>query len=314
MGEGAARDRSAAQAAFRGRVGDYLSHLAQVRNLSPNTVRGYAVDLEAYCAWVERQGLDPLDVTHRQLRGFLAELSRARYSTRTINRHLSAIRGLYRWMLREGLATKDVAAAVASPRQGRALPKTMSDADVRSLLESCDASEAVGVRDRAFLELLYASGARISEISRLDVRDVDFAQAQVRLFGKGSRERIVPLYDACLDWLRAYLGQPRASLAARAGSPDARRALFISTRGNRMSADALRTCFEAHARAAGLDAGLTPHAMRHTYATELLAGGADLRSVQELLGHASLSTTQAYTHLSVDRLKQAARQAHPRGE
>ena len=308
-----AQERSEEQERFRGYVERFVTYLSSVRNLSENTVRAYRTDLDAYCDWVEREGVRPLEVTHRQLRRFLGELSRARYATKTINRHLSAVRALYRWLVHEGLTDKDSAAAVASPKLARTLPRTMSDADASALMETCDTGDIVGIRDRALLELLYASGARISEVSGLDVRDVDLASAQARLFGKGSKERIVPLYDACLQWLGTYLREARPQLSARAkGTPT--QALFVSTRGNRMSANALRSCFERHAGLAGLDGSLTPHAMRHTYATELLAGGADMRSVQELLVHASPSTTQIYTHLSVDRLRDAARQAHPRGE
>ena len=144
--------------------------------------------------------------------------------------------------------------------------------------------------------------------------DLDFAQAQVRLFGKGSKERVVPVYARALDVVSRYLSEARPQLARRKKDDEPTNALFVSTRGNRMTADALRTCFERHVRAAGIDGSVTPHAMRHTYATELLSGGADLRSVQELLGHESLATTQIYTHLSVERLKEATRQAHPRGE
>ncbi len=295
-------------------VAAYLQNLAHVRRLSPNTVRSYAQDLEAYVFWVRREGVRPLSVSHRQLRRYLAELTRAKYTTRTIDRHLSAIRGLYRWMVETGVTTTNAADAIASPKVAKTLPKTMSDVEVRRLLESCDTSEPTGVRDRAFLELLYASGGRISEISRLNISDVDFAQAQARLFGKGSKERIVPLYRTALEWLRSYLSEARPALAARRKGEPERDALFLSTRGRRMSAEALRTVFERQVGVAGLEVGLTPHAMRHTYATELLSGGADMRSVQELLGHASLSTTQIYTHLSVERLKDAARQAHPRGE
>lgn len=302
------------QEQFREYVSRFVRYLSGVRNLSENTVRAYETDLEAYCRWVEREGIAPLDISHRELRYFLADLSRAQYSTKTINRHLSAVRSLYKWLVHEELTTKDSAAAIASPKLAKTLPKTMSDADVQTLLATCDETDTIGVRDRAFLELLYASGARISEMSRLDLSDVDLRTAQATLFGKGSKERIVPLYDTCLSWLRRYLNTARPDLVARAKDGKPTQALFVSTRGRRMSANALRTCFEKHVRLAGLDATLTPHAMRHTYATELLAGGADMRSVQELLGHASLSTTQVYTHLSVDRLKEAARLAHPRGE
>lgn len=309
-----AAEREEAQTSFEHDVADYLSYLRGVRNLSENTVRAYGIDLEAFCAWCRREGVTGATVSHRDLRRYLAELMRAGYSERTVNRHLSAVRGLYRWMVGEERTTTDAAATLASPELSKTLPRTMSDADVGALVETCDASTVEGLRDQAFLELLYATGARISEISCLDVGDLDMAQAQVRLFGKGSKERVVPVYQRALRAVARYVREARPTLVARKRGEGHSTALFVSTRGNRMSADALRTCFERHARLAGLDEGVTPHAMRHTYATELLSGGADLRSVQELLGHESLSTTQIYTHLSIDRLKEATRQAHPRGE
>lgn len=307
-------DRQEQQDAFRRDVDDYLAYLSGVRNMSANTVRAYRTDLEAYMAWLEREGVAGRTVSHRRLRRYLADLTRAGYTPRTVNRHLSALRGLYRWLVGEDRITTDAAAAIASPKLARTLPHTLSDSDVRRLVEVCDVDTVEGMRDRALVELLYASGARISEVARLDVGDIDFAQAQVRLFGKGSKERVVPLYRTALEALTRYLAASRPTLAGRRKSRPSTAALFVSTRGNRMSADALRTRFERLVRLAGIDADATPHAMRHTYATELLSGGADLRSVQELLGHESLSTTQIYTHLSVERLKEATRQAHPRGE
>ena len=307
-----ARARSAAQAEFESYVDDFVTYLAHVRRLSPNTVRAYQTDLEAYVAWTHREGVAPLEVSHRQMRRYLAELTRAGYSPKTINRHLSAIRMLYRWLIHEGITDKDCAAAIASPKLAKSLPRTMTDGDARAILATCEGDDAESVRDRAVIELMYATGARISEVSALNVRDVDLRQRQVRLFGKGSKERIVPIYSEAARAIESYLATARPELAAlrKRGRPTG--ALFLSTRGSRMSADALRTRFEGHAAEAGLGTDITPHAMRHTFATELLSGGADLRSVQELLGHESLATTQIYTHLSVDRLKDATRQAHPR--
>lgn len=304
-------ERLGATALFRSWADRFIGYLEDVRGLSPHTVRAYAGDLASFISWAEREGVDPASISHRELRSYLADLSRARYSETTINRHLSAIRSLYRWLVHEDIVKQDSAAAIASPKLPKTLPKTMSDADVSAILSSIDASDRVGLRDRAFLELLYASGARIAEMARLTVDDVDFAEAQVKLFGKGGKERIVPLYAHALGAARAYLQQGRPQLAS-ATKPT--RAFFLSTRSNPMSTDALRTVFERRIRAAGKDAALTPHAMRHTFATELLGGGADLRTVQELLGHESLSTTQIYTHVSIDRLKDATRQAHPRSE
>lgn len=302
--------REDALAEFEGLVERYCRYLLEVRGLSANTVRSYRADLASYVSWVRRRGVRPLAPTHRELRGYLAELARAGYVPRTLNRRLSALRGLYRWLVREGACEDEAASVVASPKLARTLPRAPSDAEVDRLLGSVGDGCPVDLRDRAFLELLYASGARVSEVSRLDVPDLDLSQGQASLFGKGSKERIVPLYETAIGWLRRYLDESRPVLLARAKDPT--EALFLSARGRRMSADALRTAFERRVAAAGLDLATTPHAMRHAFATELLDGGADLRSVQELLGHESLSTTQVYTHLSVERLRRAAEGAHPR--
>ena len=243
------------------------------------------------------------------MREWLAELRSAGYATTTQNRHLSAVRSLYKWLVSRDITDEDAAAAVASPKLSKRLPSMLSDSDVRLLLSACS-NDPEGMRDRALIELLYASGARISEASALDVRDVDVRQRQVRLFGKGPKERVVPLYPRAVEAVQAYVKDARPSLVCC--SAQATNALFLSSRGNRMSAAALRERFERLVGLAGLDPSITPHAMRHTFATQLLDGGADLRSVQELLGHESLSTTQIYTHLSVERLKAAALQAHPR--
>jgi len=297
---------------FRSCIGRFLRHIGGVERLSDNTVRAYSGDLQSYLDWVKRRQVDPFFVTHAELRGYLAEMSRARYSAATMNRRLSSVRDLYRWLVEEGVTTEDAAAAIVSPKRAKTLPRTLTEDEAERLLEACDGRDARDVRDRAFLELLYATGARISEVSKLDVRDVDLNQGQVRLEGKGSKTRIVPIYDLAAERVRSYVLEARPGLAAKGNTRE--EALFISTRGNRMSADALRTVFERRAVAAGIDRPVTPHAMRHTFATELLSGGADLRSVQTLLGHADLSTTQIYTHLTIDRMKAAARQAHPRGE
>ena len=312
---GAAEARGRRMDEFECYVADFIRYLAGVRNLSPNTVRAYEGDLEGYCTWLRREGANPLSITHRELRRWLAEQSRARYAASSVDRRLSAVRDLYRWLVHEGITDKDCAAALVSPKKAKTLPRTMDAESVERLLETCDVSTPDGLRDRCFIELLAATGSRISEASGLDVADVDVARRQVRLFGKGRKERIVPIYEAAIETVQRYVQVARPELIARAkGKSKAGDALYVSTRGNRMSADALRTVFERHVGLAGLDPTLTPHAMRHTYATELLTNGADLRSVQELLGHANLATTQIYTHLSVERLKDATRQAHPRAE
>lgn len=298
----------------------FLSYLARVRNYSPNTAAAYAQDLDCFLIWASNCGIDVLQATHRDFRRFLSSLSGAGYAKTTVNRRLSAVRSFYSWLVREGVIESNPAAVVSSPKLPKPLPHVLSQEDVENLLKCADASTPAGALDAALVELLYASGARIGEVASLDVDRIDFSDKSVRLFGKGSKERIVPLYPAALHALEAYLAHARPVLLAnhKGGltaeeAADAQRALFINARGARMSERSLRARFEKLLAQAGLAGMATPHTMRHTFATEVLDGGADLRSVQEMLGHASLSTTQIYTHLTPERLREVSLQAHPRG-
>ena len=298
----------------------FLSYLARVRNYSPNTAAAYAQDLDCFLIWASNCGIDVLQATHRDFRRFLSSLSGAGYAKTTVNRRLSAVRSFYSWLVREGVIESNPAAVVSSPKLPKPLPHVLSQEDVEKLLECADASTPAGALDAALVELLYASGARIGEVASLDVDRINFSDKSVRLFGKGSKERIVPLYPAALHALDAYLAHARPVLLAnhKGGltaeeAADAQRALFINARGARMSERSLRARFEKLLAQAGLAGMATPHTMRHTFATEVLDGGADLRSVQEMLGHASLSTTQIYTHLTPERLREVSLQAHPRG-
>lgn len=307
------RDRDEGLRKTRSLVQDFLAFEADVRRLSNHSVRAYETDLNAYMDWCEREGINPLRANRRMVRAYLAYLTTSKYANKTINRRVSSLRTFYAWLEREGVATAEATASLHGRKLAHDLPKTMTDEDMRRLIDSCDTSCAIGVRDKALFELMYATGARISELAGLRPADIDFAQGQVRLFGKRSKERIVPVYDVALLAVRTYLEQARPQLVAARRNGGAAEALFVSTRGNDMSAEALRRQFSRQKAIAGIDLALTPHAVRHTFATELLSGGADLKAVQELLGHESLSTTQIYTHLSIDRLKAATRQAHPRG-
>lgn len=304
----------------RGLADTFLSYLARVRNYSPNTAAAYAQDLDCFLIWASNCGIDVLQATHRDFRRFLSSLSGAGYAKTTVNRRLSAVRSFYSWLVREGVIESNPAAVVSSPKLPKPLPHVLSQEDVEKLLKCADASTPAGALDAALVELLYASGARIGEVASLDVDRIDFSDKSVRLFGKGSKERIVPLYPAALRALDAYLAHARPVLLAnhKGGlaaeeAADAQRALFINARGARMSERSLRARFEKLLARAGLAGMATPHTMRHTFATEVLDGGADLRSVQEMLGHASLSTTQIYTHLTPERLREVSLQAHPRG-
>ncbi len=302
-------------------VAAFCDMLAYERNASVHTVRNYRVDLLNYLRWAHRAEIDdPLHVTHKQLRGYLGELDQARYSRTTINRRLSALRTFFSWLNKTGRIDDNPASVLQGPKKPKSLPGFIKPDDMVRLLAVHQPSVAEDepptrhdyedMRDLALLEFLYACGARVSEASGLLVDNVDFDLMQVKVLGKGAKERIVPIHELAADAMRAYAQAARPALL----NGKASEFFFVSSRGNRMSPDAIRKMFKATLRAAGLDMSLSPHSMRHTFATDMLSGGADLRSVQEMLGHVSLSTTQIYTHVSVDRLKKAHSQAHPRAE
>ncbi len=290
-------------------VDRFLTQLEVERGVSPNTVRAYAADLGRYLEWAERSRVDPISLSHRQMRSYLAELDQARYARRTIARRLSAIRTFFAFLHAEGTVISDPAAVLATPKIPSRLPRVLPLEAVTTLLDSPDASTPLGLRDRAVLEVLYATGARVSEVSSLELRDVDLSQGQVTLMGKGSKERIVPMHRIAVEAVRMYLREARPTLLSDASGDS----LFLSVRGRQYSADAIRRMFKRNIALVGAASALSPHALRHSFATHLLDSGADLRTVQELLGHVALSTTQIYTHLSTQRLQDVHRNAHPRG-
>ncbi len=291
-------------------VKGFCISLLQERNFSPHTVRNYRTDLLDYGRWAARAGLSPIEATHRQVRMYLAELDRAQYSRRTVNRRLSALRSFFRWLVLHGYTENDPVSVLQGPKTNKGLPHSISPADMEQLLGVWRKKEgSIALRNQAILEFLYACGVRISEASGLLVCNVSFESKQVKVFGKGSKERIVPLHDAAASSMRAYYVKARSELLSGKDCPY----FFVSKRGGCMSTDTLRKLFKKSLELAGLDSHFTPHDMRHTFATDLVEGGADLRSVQEMLGHTSLSTTQVYTHLSIAHLKDACHHAHPRG-
>ena len=291
-------------------LANYCDMLVVERNSSQHTVRNYRLDLLDFGRWAARSSVNPLCATRRDMRSYLGDLDYAQYSRRTVNRRLSSIRSFFRWLAAEGLVESNPTDVVSGPKLARSLPRTIPPADMARLLSVWRGSDKpADMRNRAILEFLYACGARISETSGLLVDNVDFATAQVRVFGKGSKERIVPLHELAIASMRDYLFNARPALLAGKESPY----FFVSTRGNQMSPDALRKMFKQSLLVAGLDQTLSPHDMRHTFATDLVEGGADLRSVQEMLGHSSLSTTQIYTHVSISHLKEEHRRTLPRG-
>lgn len=291
-------------------VAQFITSLAVERNLSSNTIRAYSIDLESFHDWLATQQIALMSVDHRVMRRYLADMDRARYLRTTINRRLSAIKTFFTWLVDIGQLESDPLSVVSGPKQPRHLPQRITTEDVDRLLAMPDSKTPDGLRDQTILELLYASGARISEVAGLKLADVDLAEQQITVMGKGSKQRIVPVHQLAVKSLRLYLLTARPQLSK--SSDRAFDAFFLSTRGLPMGADAMRKMFKKYLAQAGLDASLSPHDLRHSFATDLVEAGADLRSVQELLGHASLSTTQIYTHLSTSHLKEVQKRAHPR--
>jgi integrase/recombinase XerD len=289
-------------------VDRYLTHLRVERALSPETTRAYAGDLARFLDWCERENADPLTLTPQRLRRYLVEMDAARYSRRTIARRLTAVRSFFAYLGDQGVTTLDAAAVVATPKLPARLPKIVPEDVLKRLLDAPDQSTAYGARDAAILELLYATGARVSEVAGLSLGDVDLTDGQVRVTGKGSKQRIVPIHAEAVRRLRTYLEGGRPQLARNAGET----AVFLNRLGGRLTGGGIRRLMRRHMDDVGGAVGLTPHSMRHTFATHLLEGGADIRSVQELLGHVALSTTQIYTHVGMKRLRSVHREAHPR--
>jgi integrase/recombinase XerD len=289
-------------------VDRFIGHLTQERNVSPQTVRAYSADLARYLEWAERSGADPLGADPRILRRYLAELDRARYSRRTIARRLSAIRSLFAFLNREGMLSHDPASVVATPKLDARLPRLVPTDVLTALLDTPPVDTAAGLRDRAVLELLYATGARVSELAGIDLRDLDRAGGQITVTGKGDKQRILPVHREALARIDAYLCTARPALHP---APD-EQALFLNRNGTRLTDGGVRRMLHRHLVTLGSASGITPHTLRHTFATHLLEAGADLRTVQDLLGHVALSTTQIYTHLGVQRLQRVHRDAHPR--
>ena len=304
-------------------IAEFLVHLAKARDLSPNTVSAYTRDLREFSTWLAathgEAGWQWDALTRTHIRGYLAHLTRRGLAKRSIARQLSAVRSFYKWMHRDERVDVNPARAVPTPRLPRTLPAYLDRQQAEVLLQHAatraQSLDFTDVRNLAMLELFYSSGLRLSELRGVDLTDLDLVSQQVKVRGKGRKERIVPVGDHAKQALRNYLVKRDTLLAKLAGSPRARLArgaVFLSERGARISARAVQHAMVGLMQAVSEGADLTTHSLRHTFATHLVDAGADLRAVQELLGHASISTTQIYTHTSVDRLKKVYRQAHPR--
>ena len=277
--------------------------------LARNTLESYRRDIEQFGAWVAQRSRSLLTAGKADVLEYLAYRVKARARPRTTARLVSSLKRFYRYAVREGKINADPTLTVAAPKLVRGLPKTLTEADVERLLAAPEIATDLGVRDRAMLEVLYATGLRVSELVGLGVSQVSQDMGVVRVMGKGAKERIVPLGEESLAWIAQYLRSSRAAiLGARTCN-----ALFVTQRGEGMTRHAFWHIVRRHARAAAIAAPISPHVLRHAFATHLLNHGADLRVVQLLLGHSDISTTQIYTHVARERLKQLHAKHHPRG-
>ncbi len=279
--------------------------------LSRNTLEGYRRDLHKFSAWLEKQrGESLLQATHADIQGFLAHLvSEQKAKATSTSRAISSLKRLFRYLLRQNKVSADPTLQIATPKLPRSLPKSLTEQDVEQLLNAPDVDTPLGMRDRTMFEVLYATGLRVSELVTLRIAQVSMDMGVVRVMGKGSKERLVPLGEEALDWLRRYLAEGRAVLLAGKVSD----ALFVTARATAMTRQMFWYLIKRHAKSGGLNKSLSPHTLRHAFATHLLNHGADLRVVQLLLGHTDISTTQIYTHVARERLKQLHAKHHPRG-
>jgi integrase/recombinase XerD len=294
---------------------DFLAYLELERGLSRNTLEAYRSDLQQYGAFLERVRRDPLSISPREVAQFVSELAdggeaRRPVAPATLQRKIACLRSFYRHLRREQIIAHDPTSELRSPRARGRLPKVLSRDEVAKLLAQPTGDSPAALRDRALLELMYACGLRASEAIGLELRDLDLESAMLRAHGKGNKERLVPVGSKACRSVATYLVHARPHLVGLRDQPR----LFVNLRGEGLSRQGLYKIVQRHARSAGLEHKMSPHTLRHSFATHLLAGGCDLRSLQEMLGHADIGTTQIYTHLSAERLRDVYFDAHPRAQ
>jgi len=288
----------------------FLHYLIVEKGLSRNTIEAYSLDLTRFLDYLRAKGIRELrDIGKFDVRGFLLLLKRKDLSAKSIGRDLSAIRTFFRFLIQEGILETNPIEDLESPKVAKKLPEILSLKEIEQILEQPDLQTPLGIRDRAMLEMLYATGMRVSELTRLPTHQVNLEGGYVLLYGKGSKERIVPLGSEAMNWVTLYLGTARGILAKARESPF----LFINRSGRGMTRQGFWKNLRDYARRAGLRKRISPHLLRHSFASHLLERGADLRSVQMMLGHVDISTTQIYTHVTGERLKKVHKQYHPRG-
>jgi integrase/recombinase XerD len=289
-------------------IDTFIDALWLEEGLSRNTLAAYRRDLTLYAKWLEGRGLHLPATTETELHGYFAARHAGTKAT-TSNRRLTVFKRYFRWALRERLIDADPTLRLQSAKQPMRVPKTLSEAQVEALLDAPDVGTPLGLRDRTMLELMYASGLRVSELVGLKTFAVGMNEGVLRVMGKGSKERLVPFGQVARDWIERYLAEARAAILAGQQTDD----LFVTARGHGMTRAMFWVIVKKHAHGAGITAPLSPHTLRHAFATHLLNHGADLRAVQMLLGHADISTTTIYTHVARERLKVLHSQHHPRG-
>ena len=290
-------------------IDGFIDRLWMERGLSQNTLSSYRSDIVGFARWLQQRHSTLTEAKRSHLQSYLAERIANSAKPRSTARLLSSLRRLFRFMCREGMREDDPSSLVESPKLGRSLPKSLSESDIEALLNAPDGSTLLGSRDRAMLELMYASGLRVSEIVGLSMDQVSLQRGLLRLIGKGDKERLVPMGEEAQDRLEQYLKHARPDLLKQKQS----NAVFITARGQAMTRQAFWYMIKRSAKKAAISFELSPHTLRHSFATHLLNHGADLRVVQMLLGHSDLSTTQIYTHVARERLKQLHAAHHPRG-
>jgi len=293
---------------MEGHIREFLNSVRIEKGLSDNTVQAYRRDILKFAAFAAERGCETKDITRSDVIDFLASLYDRQLDSRTVARHLASIRNFFRFALIEGYIAEDPAATIESPRFRQSLPEFLSIEEVDRLLQQPDTSTVVGLRDRALIEIMYSAGLRVSELCGLRVDDIQMDPGCLRCVGKGDKERLVPVGKQALAIVRQYLRKARPKLLRSASSPY----LFLNKRGGKLDRIIFWKLLGAYGRQAGLRKALTPHMLRHSFATHLLDRGADLRSVQMMLGHSDISTTQIYTHVIEERLKHVYKAHHPR--
>lgn len=288
---------------------EFIYHLAVERGLAKNTLVSYRMDLARYISFCRKHDLEALERADKNaIMSYLFQLQLDGRSPATISRHLAALRSFYRYVVREGFIQKDPSADLESPKSVQKLPRVLTIEEVDLLLGQPLIGEPAGIRDKAMLELLYATGIRVSELVSLDLEHIHIENGFIRCFGKGAKERIVPMGDVAARYLKEYLARGRSKLY-KSGNVNA---LFVNQHGRRLTRQGFWKIIKKYASKAKIEKEITPHTIRHSFATHLLENGADIRSVQEMLGHADISTTQIYTHLTKSKLKEIYNRSHPR--